>query len=193
MVCMTAVLLFSNFLIGLYPGLKPALMGFHLTGFPYLEIYFINIYLFFCGMYFQRLSRSKYPNRELSADVSDYAIFWMLLLGSLSYLVLERFVSNVFPFIGSVVLLVMTSLFALRAQGSPTSVVSQALMFVGHHSLPIYLLHIPFYFFFARVGAIQMDSWPSFVISVLLLPLFLFVSLKLEQLSKQVSNGLLSL
>jgi len=221
LVGMTVLLLFSNYLIGAYPALKPTLMSFHLTGFPYLEIYLINIYLFFCGMYFQRLQRSPLSDasrfgrsvprrrnavgREASSllvslktlfqkvTVHHYATFWILFFAAMSYLCLERFVSSSLPFIGSVVLLAVTSLYAVRAKGAPSSLVSQALVFAGRHSLPIYLLHIPFYFFFARAGVIQVDSWPSCFISVLLLPLFLYTAIKLEQLSKVASNGLLSL
>lgn len=191
---MTAVLLLSNYFIGINPALKSWLMTFHLTSFPYLEIYLINVYLFFCGMYFQRIWQARTRRIQLPYTrpiTSAYPLFWVLLATALAYTVISRFVLTALPFFGSVFLFLVTALYALSRQALPQFWGSKALLFAGRHSLSLYLLHIPFYFLFARVGLIRMDSALSLLLCLALLPLFVFIALKLENLAKLASDGLL--
>jgi len=201
---MTFLLLATHALIGLNPELTPALMTFHLTTFPFLEIYFINIYLFFCGMYFQRIWQERHamgvglrshPIHSLYAHrpATTYTIFWLLFAAALGYTVVDRLFFSALPFLGGVLLFSATAIYALCTRVYSQDWISKALLFTGQHSLAFYLLHIPFYFLIARMGLIQRDSYLSLLLCLILLPVFVWVALKIEQLGQVASDRLRSI
>ncbi|MEL7493649.1 MAG: acyltransferase family protein [Cyanobacteria bacterium J06554_11] len=229
---MTVLFLLSNYAVGLNPALKTVLMNFHLTGFPYLELYLINICLFFLGMYFHRIWHVRqlsnlWNNAQAASSQSDSVqasqtnhlqlnlwnriavpdwatraiqgaaenpsvAFILLLAISLTYIFLARFFLPSLPFLGGPILLSALSIYALSVQRSPTFWLSNAFIYAGRHSLAIYLLHMPYYYFLERINVIKMDSLTSFVVSTLLLPLFFATALIIEKFSNALSNRLIS-
>lgn len=204
---MTLLFLVSNYAIGQNPELKSALMNFHLTGFPYMELYLSNIYLFFGGMYFHHVGRARQTfniqnQQQLASNTTTQTgqqatgyqsiLFILLLVSSLSYIFLERFFYSVLPFIGGPVLLAVLSFYALSMRCTPRFWLSSAFIYAGRHSLALYLLHMPYFYFLERINIISIDSLTSIAMSIVLLPLFFGIALAIEQLSNTLSNRLIS-
>ncbi|MEL6469650.1 MAG: acyltransferase family protein [Cyanobacteria bacterium J06623_4] len=203
---MTLLFLVSNHAIGQNPELKSALMNFHLTGFPYMELYLSNICLFFGGMYFHQIGRVRQPsnsqNQQQLASHTDAQtgqrstgyqsiLFILLLLSALGYIFLERFFYSGLPFIGGPVLLSVLSFYALSMRCTPNFWLRSGFIYAGRHSLALYLLHMPYFYFLERINIISIDSLTSIAMSIALLPLFFGIALVIEKLSNTLSNRLI--
>jgi len=152
-------------------------------------------------MYFQRMWKARYdrgvawPSHPIHSiytrrPATTYKVFWLLFTVALSYTVVARLFFSALPFLGSVLLFSATAIYALCTKVYSQDWISKALLFVGRHSLAFYLLHIPFYFLIARMGLIRRDSLLSVLLCVVLLPVFVWVALKIEQLGQIASDGL---
>lgn len=171
-----------------------------------MELYLSNICLFFGGMYFHQIGRVRQPsnsqNQQQLASHTDAQtgqrstgyqsiLFILLLLSALGYIFLERFFYSGLPFIGGPVLLSVLSFYALSMRCTPNFWLRSGFIYAGRHSLALYLLHMPYFYFLERINIISIDSLTSIAMSIALLPLFFGIALVIEKLSNTLSNRLI--
>ncbi|MGF1536380.1 MAG: acyltransferase family protein [Elainellaceae cyanobacterium] len=161
---------------------EPLLMGFHLAESPYLQIYFLHTYLFFCGMCLHHFGYWFEHKRILSKALfcSRRLVFWLLLFAALTYTCLEKAVFSGLPLLGSLCLFFLTCAYALQNHVASESIAIKAVKFIGNHSLPIYLFHMSYYFLLERLGLLSTNPIVGISFTITLLPVFVSVSTLLE-------------
>ena len=188
--CMTAILILANVLSSRYAFFESTSMFFHLVKSPYLEIHFLHTYSFFCGMclcYFEPTFLSKNIWERIFQRFQNTA-FVTLVFTTLIYIILEGHILPSLPLVGGLFLCFITCLYALKGKICPDFPTSKFLVFIGYHSLSIYLLHMSYYFLLERLGLLTENSINSVLVVIFLFPVFILVALGLEKIADFVST-----
>lgn len=198
MFLLTLLLLALNSLVGQFPHFGEVLTSFRLVESPYLEIPFLNAYLFSCGMYIHSLLRKRNCQRNFHESPvartkeefkgSRSVLLFGLFSAALIYTIFEKLVYTSLPIFGSLLLFVIACAYGLRVRIVEKSFLTKVFTYIGVHSLPVYLFHMSYYFLFARLGVFKIDSLDSLLAWIVLLPAFIFTVLALEKVLKVVSH-----
>lgn len=188
----TFIIAFSQFLGSKRFSFDSILMFFHLAESPYLDIYFIHTYLFFCGMLIQYFNFSVFINRKIISFFLKHYRFILILLFFIAifYTFLEKYLLGSLPIVGSLILFFIACSFALNIKATSERNIFKILEFLGYHSFSIYLFHMSYYFVLEEIGIIEKNSTQSIVATIILLPVFILISSFLEILVSFISRKL---
>jgi peptidoglycan/LPS O-acetylase OafA/YrhL len=155
---------------------------------PYLDTSFLHVYLFFLGMSlrkFQFLGERSQLEINLSKAV-HYAVFMVLFMIALLSIFMDKIYS--FPVLGILMLVLLWVAYTLR-----NNVDIPLLTFFGKLSFSIYLFHMTYYLFMARIGVLKTDSVLSLFVVLAVSPVFILLCLGLERLGDNVASRLKNL